>query len=107
MAAGQHYLGSGGAYAVAAISGTVNLDAITLSNAQIAETGRLDPDVAWRAILVAAISNLFFKLGAAAMLGPRRLAALMAAAFAVHVLCALGLILFWPSGVAVALPGAP
>ncbi|MEX2217642.1 MAG: MgtC/SapB family protein [Phycisphaerales bacterium] len=95
-AAGQEYLGAGGAYLVAAISGTANLDAITLSNAQLASQERLDPGVAWRAILVAVIANLCFKLGVVAALGHRRLLVMLAGAFAAHILAALALIFLWP-----------
>jgi uncharacterized membrane protein (DUF4010 family) len=95
---GQKHFGTGGAYAVAAISGTTNLDAITLSNAQLVTQGKLPGGVAWRAILVAAIANLCFKLGAIAFLGHRRLLLMVAGAFAVHIVGAILLMKFWPDG---------
>lgn len=96
-AAGQKYLGAGGTYAVAAISGTTNLDAITLSNAQLVTQGKIDAGVAWTSILVAAVANLLFKLGAIAFLGHRRLLVMVAGAFAVHILAAFLLMWLWPA----------
>jgi uncharacterized membrane protein (DUF4010 family) len=92
----QKHFGTGGAYAVAAISGTTNLDAITLSNAQLVTQGKLPEGVAWRAVLVAAIANLLFKLGAIAFLGHRRLLVMVTGAFAIHIATAILLMLFWP-----------
>jgi uncharacterized membrane protein (DUF4010 family) len=88
-----------GAYAVAAISGTANLDAITLSNAQLVTQGHLPEGTAWRAILVAAVANLLFKLGAIAFLGHRRLLVMVAGAFALHIAAALLLIWLWPTDI--------
>lgn len=94
-AAGQRYLGAGGAYAVAAVAGATNLDAITLSDAQLATLGKLDSSLAWRAIFVASISNLVFKLLVVAVLGNRRLLALVGGAFAVHIAAALLIMACW------------
>jgi uncharacterized membrane protein (DUF4010 family) len=96
-AAGNHYLHEGGTFLVAAISGTTNLDAITLSDAQLVQQAKLDPATAWRAILIAAVTNLLFKLGAIAFLGHRRLLLMVAGAFAVHMAAALLLMWLWPA----------
>jgi uncharacterized membrane protein (DUF4010 family) len=72
-AAGKEYLGDRGLYAVAALSGLTDMDAITLSAAQMVNAGRIAPDTAWRLILLAAMSNLVFKAGVVWVLGGRSL----------------------------------
>jgi uncharacterized membrane protein (DUF4010 family) len=65
--------GNRGLYVVAALSGLTDVDAITLSTAQLVNAGRLNAEDGWRVVVVAAISNLIFKAGAVAALGRRRL----------------------------------
>ncbi len=65
--AAEQYLGSGGLYAVAALAGLTDMDAITLSSVNMA------PETAWRMIVIAAVSNLAFKGVSAGALGGRRL----------------------------------
>jgi uncharacterized membrane protein (DUF4010 family) len=62
-AAAKDWLGDAGLFAVAAISGLTDVDAITLSTAQLFNTGRVDGSTAWRVVLVALLSNMSFKLG--------------------------------------------
>jgi uncharacterized membrane protein (DUF4010 family) len=73
VAAVKELYGSRGVYAVAALSGLTDVDAITLSTAQLVNAGRLNADDGWKLIVVAAISNLIFKAGAVAALGRRKL----------------------------------
>jgi uncharacterized membrane protein (DUF4010 family) len=73
VAAAKEHLGSGGLYLVAALSGLTDVDAITLSTAQMVDSGRLAAADGWRMIVVAILSNLVFKLGIAAVLGDRPL----------------------------------
>jgi uncharacterized membrane protein (DUF4010 family) len=87
----QDRLGGGALFAVAALSGLTDVDAITLSTSQLVNAGRLDPTTGWRLILVAALANLLFKGAAVALLGHRRLLAPVAAAFAAAL--ALGIVL--------------
>ncbi len=82
-AAVKERFGSSGLYVVAALSGLTDVDAITLSTAQMVNAERLAADSGWRVILVAALSNLLFKAGAVAALGHRRLFLLIAAAYGV------------------------
>ncbi|MBN8249204.1 MAG: MgtC/SapB family protein [Verrucomicrobia bacterium] len=74
VAAARERLGDAGLYAVAVLSGLTDMDAITLSTAQLARRGELDGAMAGRVILVAAMANLVFKAGAVAVLGSRDLA---------------------------------
>lgn len=73
-ARGMHaWLGHGGLYAVAAVSGLTDVDAITLSLAQMAQE-TVDPDAAARGIVLAALANTAFKGGLATAIAGRSLA---------------------------------
>lgn len=61
----------GGLYLVAALAGTTDMDAITLSMAQYGRSNSLD--VASRAIIIAALSNTTVKAGMVALLGAPQL----------------------------------
>jgi uncharacterized membrane protein (DUF4010 family) len=72
VAAGlRAWLGDVGAYAVAAIAGLADVDAITIAMSQQAATGDLDPLIAARAITIATLVNTAVKAGLAAALGGR------------------------------------
>lgn len=96
VAAAKEYLGPTGLYAVAAVSGLTDIDAITLSLANLAEAGRVEIDTAWRAILLAALSNLVLKGGIAFALGGRALAVRVAPLFGASLLAGVGILLLWP-----------
>jgi uncharacterized membrane protein (DUF4010 family) len=85
-----------GLYAVAALSGLTDMDAITLSTAQLIKRQELTVDVGWRMILIGALSNLIFKGAAVAVLGHRRLLLRVAAAFGISLLVGILLLVFWP-----------
>ncbi len=95
VAAAKEWFGDTGIYAVAAISGLTDMDAITLTSGRLAERGRLEPDAAWRAILLATMSNMVFKTGIVWSLGGAKLARRLAMWFSVLMLTAIGLIVFW------------
>jgi uncharacterized membrane protein (DUF4010 family) len=83
VAVAREYLGDTGLYAVAFLSGLTDMDAITLSTAQLVKAGHVDPTAGWRLVLLGGIANLVFKAGAVALLGSptlRREAALLFAA---------------------------
>jgi uncharacterized membrane protein (DUF4010 family) len=96
VAAAKEYFGDRGLYAVAAISGLTDMDAITLSTSRMSAEGALSPATAWRAIVVAAIANLVFKCGIVAVLGGRRLLARVALLFGFNVLVGALLLVLWP-----------
>jgi uncharacterized membrane protein (DUF4010 family) len=96
VAAAKEYFGDRGLYAVAAISGLTDMDAITLSTSRMSAEGALAPATAWRAIVVAAIANLVFKGGIVAVLGGRRLFARVALLFGFNVLVGALLLVLWP-----------
>jgi uncharacterized membrane protein (DUF4010 family) len=61
VAAARQYLGQSGLYAVAAVSGLTDVDAITLSISRLIDSGSVDAETGWRLILVGALANLGFK----------------------------------------------
>jgi uncharacterized membrane protein (DUF4010 family) len=70
-AALREWLGDAGAYAVAAVAGLLDVDAVTITLAQEAANGGLAPMTAARAIALAALVNTAVKGGIAAALGGR------------------------------------
>lgn len=72
-AAAKEHAGASGLYAVAAISGLTDLDAITLSTARSVQEARLEPADGWRVVMVAVLANLFFKAGIILLSGNRTL----------------------------------
>lgn len=73
----RRYLGDGGVYVMAAISGLADADAITLSLSKLSTAG-LDVTVAADGILIAAVANSLFKLALAVVIGGLPIAARMA-----------------------------
>ncbi len=96
VAAAKNHFGSAGVFVVAVISGLTDMDAITLSTARLAQVGRVDPDACWRLILVAAMSNLVFKGGIAALLGGRKLLLHVSILFGLALAVGGAILRFWP-----------
>jgi len=71
--AGKDYFGNKGVYLVSMVSGLTDVDAITLSNARLAENGALGNIQAVTSILIAYVSNLGFKLIMVALVGTRQM----------------------------------
>lgn len=94
-AAGKSHFGNQGLYLVAVISGLTDMDAITLSTAQMTKAGTVGPDTAWRLILVASMSNLVFKGITVAMLGTPKLARRVGALFGIVFSVGLAVLLLW------------
>ncbi|WP_020649088.1 MgtC/SapB family protein [Solimonas variicoloris] len=70
-AAAHHSFGTGGLYAVAAISGLTDVDAITLSTLRLFGGGQVAAATALGVVLTAFGANLIFKLGLVAGIGGR------------------------------------
>jgi len=96
VAAGEARFGSEGIYAIAAISGLTDMDAITLSASELHRQGRLEADTLWRAILVAALSNLVFKAGVCGFMGGRVLLRRILPLYAAGAAVILAVITLWP-----------
>jgi uncharacterized membrane protein (DUF4010 family) len=94
VAAVKELYGNRGLYVVAALSGLTDVDAITLSTAQLVNAGRLSTDDGWRLVVVAAISNLIFKVGAVAALGRRRLFLRILPAYGVVIVAGVLMLLY-------------
>lgn len=96
VAATKHYLGSRGLYFAAVISGLTDMDAITLSTAQLVKADRLAAGIGWRIILIAAISNTLFKGLLVLSLGHPRLTWRIMALFTAVSAGGIALLLLWP-----------
>jgi uncharacterized membrane protein (DUF4010 family) len=92
----KDHFGDTAIYAAALISGLTDVDALTLSVASLFNQESLSADTSWRAILLATLSNLAFKAGAAGVLGGAALFRIVGIAFGVTILAGLGVILAWP-----------
>lgn len=88
--------GDKGLYTVAGISGLVDLEAITLSSAQLVRGGKLAADLAWRLVLAATLSNIAFKTGIVALWGGRALLRRVAPYWVAAMLSGLALLAWWP-----------
>ncbi|HUG91064.1 MAG TPA: MgtC/SapB family protein [Planctomycetaceae bacterium] len=97
VAAAREFLPPEWLYAVAVVSGLTDMDAITLSSARLVQSGRLDPAVGWRMIVIATMSNLVFKAAIVAWLGHRRLLKWVAALFGLALLSGIAVLLLWPA----------
>ena len=105
LAATKQYLNQDALYVIAAVSGLTDMDAITLSTAQMVEfhsvnpTGfdgsesSIDPRTGCRLLITAAVSNLLFKSWIVAAVGGWRLFLRVGMLFSIPVVC--GVILFW------------
>ncbi len=94
VAAAKESWGAAGLYGAAVLSGLTDVDAITLSTAQLIDAGRLDPQVGWRVVLIGVLSNLVFKGLAACVLGARSLWPWVLVLFGLSI--AAGLVLLGP-----------
>jgi uncharacterized membrane protein (DUF4010 family) len=95
-AAAKDYFGDRALYVVAFVSGFVDVDAITLSTAQLASDERVTTGTAWRVIVIATLTNLAFKTGIATLLGSARLLTRLALPVGAAIAGGIALLLLWP-----------
>lgn len=95
VAVAQRYFPNSGLYFVAAVSGLTDMHAITLSTSRLVRDGIVPADSGWRAIIIASISNMVFKLGMVTSLGGRRLFSMAAAIAGVQIMTAVLLLILW------------
>jgi len=95
-AAARENFGTGGLYAVSALSGLTDVDAITISAAQLVGSDRIQAATGWRMIVLASMTNLVFKAGAVLALAGRDLFWPVARRFGVGLLGGSALLLLWP-----------
>lgn len=98
IAAAKDYFGSRGIYVVALISGFTDVDAITLSTANLAGAGAIETSTAWRAMVIATLTNMIFKAGAAGVLGGTVLFKRVLLLFLVPFAAGIAVLFLWPDG---------
>lgn len=96
VALAKQHFGDSGLYAVAAVSGLTDMDAITLSTSGLVASGNVDPRTGWRVILLGGVANLVFKGGLAAMLGSGAFRKWSLAYFGAAVAGGAAVFLLWP-----------
>jgi uncharacterized membrane protein (DUF4010 family) len=96
VAHAKQHLGDAGLYAVAAISGLTDMDAITLSTSELVAKGHLETSQGWRVILLGGIANMVFKAGLVALLAHRSMLWPLLAAFGATGAGAAALWIWWP-----------
>ncbi len=95
VAAAKDLFGDSGLYAVSVISGLTDVDALTLSTAQLVSQSRVDPITGSHLILIGALANLVFKSGIVFAIGDRRAAKLVAVAVAIAVVTGIAILFAW------------
>jgi len=88
--------GDAGLYPVALVSGLTDVDAITLSTANLAAQGKLETATTWRLILVAALANLAFKGACALALGSAALRRPILLLLGLALAGGVAILLAWP-----------
>ncbi len=91
----KHRYGTAGLYPVAIFSGLSDMDAITLSVANLAKDGRIDSSITWRLILMASMSNMVFKGACALVLGSQGLRARVLVFFGLTLAGGAAILIFW------------
>ena len=96
VAAAREHIGTEAVYAVAFVSGLTDVDALTVSVAQLYSGGETPGFEAWRVIFLATLSNLLFKILAASILGSSQLRAWILGTGAVALATGVAMLVFWP-----------
>ncbi len=96
VAIAKEHWGDQGLYAVAAISGLTDVDAITLSTSELMRADELPTSTGWRLILVGSLANLVFKGGIVAALGHPKLRRRIGIAFTGALVAGVGILSLWP-----------
>ena len=96
LAAAKAHMGTQALYVVSAISGLTDMDAITLSTAELANHDATILADGWRLIVVASLANLVFKAVMVGILGGRRLFLEVTMLFGIPMLGGILLLLYLP-----------
>ena len=89
----KEQFGQNALYLIAIISGLTDMDAITLSLSNMMNDGRIEAKSGWFLILMAALSNLFFKGGIIAFFGNRNLLKIILPAYGATIIA--GVLVMW------------
>jgi uncharacterized membrane protein (DUF4010 family) len=99
LAATRQFLPPQWLYAIAAVSGLADMDAITLSTSRLVQLGPqhggIAAEMGWRIIVVAAISNLIFKSLIIGAIGSKRLMFRVGLMFVLPLATAIALLVLW------------
>jgi uncharacterized membrane protein (DUF4010 family) len=95
LAVAKMYLGGQGLFAVSALSGLTEMDAITLSTAKMSLQDANIMLVGWKMLVVAIMANMVTKTVLAGLLGSRRLLWIMLLLFAIPMLGGAAMLWFW------------
>ncbi len=88
--------GSDALYIVSAASGLTDVDAITLSVSQLIQRDDVTVDTGWRVILLASLSNLFFKGILTVIMGTKLLGKWVSILFGITIVSGVLIIWLWP-----------
>ena len=94
--AANEYFGRSGLYFAAVISGFTDMDAITLSVAELVNSTQVATGTGWRLIVVAAMANLVFKTATVAALGERVLLRRVVVGFGAAAATGVALLVYGP-----------
>lgn len=97
VAIADEHLGEQAIYAVAMLSGLMEIDALTLSVSRLHAAGEISNATAWRAMFLASLSNLAFKVGVASFLGAPAMRRRLLAAGAVALPAGFLVVIAWPA----------
>lgn len=103
VAAVKARFGMDAVYIVALVSGLTDVDAMTLSVADLFQAGRISSSDAWRVILVASLANLLFKAGITALFATREVIVAVVTVFGLTGLLGIALVLWWPDAAVAAI----
>lgn len=92
----KEHFGQAGLFAVAAISGLTDMDAITLSTASLSNAGQLDAATAWRVIMTGGLANILFKAVLVLGMGSRALIKPVLMGFSAIFIGGVAILLLWP-----------
>lgn len=90
----REWLGDAGLYALAAVSGLNDVDAINLSTATMSRDGQVAVEVAATAVMLAAFTNTLVKAGMASVIGGSSMARRVGSVLVLAVLAGGGTLLF-------------
>lgn len=96
VAAVKSRFGMDAVYIVALVSGLTDVDAMTLSVADLFQSGRISGADGWRVILVASLANLLFKAGITVLFATREVIVAVVTVFGLTGLLGIALVLWWP-----------
>lgn len=91
----RHEYGDKGIFIVALLSGIVDVDAITISTARLLDRDMINQETGWKAILLALLSNLFFKGALVMLFANGKLKQLIIVYFSLSIIVGLLIFTFW------------